>query len=67
MGIYADTKIYKRWTEEYAKHCKRKLEMGKSCVRLKYLDDIPYDLITELCKKISVDDWINTYGNSLKR
>jgi len=40
--------------------------MGKSCVRLKYLDEIPYNLITELCKKISVEDWIKTYGNSLK-
>ena len=46
MGIYADSKLSKWWTEEFAKHCKRKLDMGKSCVRLKYLDEIPYDLVT---------------------
>ena len=40
--------------------------MGKSCVRFKYLDEIPYNLIAELYKKISVEDWIKTYGNSLK-
>ena len=40
--------------------------MGKSCVRLKYLDEIPYDLIAELYKKISIEDWINNYENSLK-
>jgi len=67
MAIYADTKLYKWWTEEYAKYCKRKLDMGKSCVRLKYLDEIPYNLIAKLCKKISVEDWIKTYKNSLKR
>ena len=66
MGIYADTKLYKWWSEEYPKHYKRNLEMGESCVRLQYLDEIPYDLIAELCKKISVEDWIKTYGNSLK-
>ena len=67
MGIYADSKLYKWWTVEFAKHCKRKLDMGKSCVRLKYLDEIPYDLIAEQCKKISVEDWIKTYENSLRR
>lgn len=67
MGIYADSKLYKWWTVKFAKHCKRKLDMGKSCVRLKYLDEIPYDLIAELCKKISVEDCIKTYENSLRR
>ena len=41
--------------------------MGESCVRLKYLDEIPCDLIADLCKKISVEEWIKTYGYSLKR
>ena len=40
--------------------------MGKNCVRLKCLDEIPYDLIAELSKNISVKDWINNYENSLK-
>ena len=40
--------------------------MKKSCVRLKYIDEIPYDLIAELYKKIRVEDWIKNYVNSLK-
>ena len=67
MEIYADTKLYKWWAEEYSKHYKRKLDMVKSFVRPKYLDEIPYDLIAELCKKISAEDWVNTYENSLRR
>ena len=43
LRIYADIKLYKQWSEEYAEHSKRKLDMGKNCVRLKYLDEIPYD------------------------
>ncbi len=56
------------WFEsEYPKHCKRKLDMGKSCIRFKKIDDIPYELIGELVMKMSVDEWIETYENVLKK
>ena len=67
MGIYADTKLLNWWIKEFAKHCTRKLDMGKSCIRLKYLDDIPYELIAELCSKISVDKWVEIYENNIKK
>ncbi|MBT8326347.1 MAG: DUF1801 domain-containing protein [Bacteroidia bacterium] len=67
MGIYANPKLHKWFTEEYAKRCKYKLDMGKSCVRLKKMDDIPFDLIGELMQKISVDDWITTYEKNYKK
>ncbi len=41
--------------------------MGKSCVRFKKLDDIPYSLIGELMKKMSVKDWIDFYEMTLKK
>jgi len=66
-GIYADPKLYKWFTTEYPKHCTRKLDMGKSCVRFKYMDDIPYDLIEELVKKVTVDDWIKLYEKNIKK
>ncbi len=66
-GIYADPKISDWFVDEYPKHCKYKLDMGKSCVRFKKIEDIPFDLIGELMQKISVDDWINTYENNIKR
>lgn len=54
MGIYADPELLKWFVTEYSKHSKQKLDMGKSCFRFKKLDEIPYKLIGELMKKISV-------------
>lgn len=61
MGVYADEKLLKWFQAEYPKHSKSKLDMGKSCVRFKKMDDIPFKLIGELMKKITVKDWIATY------
>jgi hypothetical protein len=65
MGIYSDPKLLKWFVSEYPKHSKQKLDMGKSCVRFKKLDDIPYKLIGELMKKMSVKDWITKYESML--
>lgn len=65
-SIYANKEIYDWFVEEYPKYCKRKLDMGKSCVRFKKLEEIPYELIAELVRKISVDEWINTYESAIK-
>ena len=66
-GIYADEKILNWFTSEYPKHCKTKLDMGKSCVRFKKMNDIPYDLIEDLMKKMTVQQWINLYEKNVKR
>ena len=65
MGIYADPKLLKWFVTEYPKHSKQKLDMGKSCVRFKKFDEIPYKLIGELMKKMSVEEWIELYQNNL--
>jgi len=65
MGIYADPKLLKWFVTEYPKHSKQKLDMGKSCIRFKKLDDIPYKLIGELMKKMSVKEWIQLYEHNL--
>ena len=67
MGIYADEKLLDWFVKEYPKHSKYKLDMGKSCIRFKRMNDIPYDLIGELVSKVSVDDWINRYDSVVKR
>ena len=41
--------------------------MGKSCIRFKKMDEIPFELIAELSKKMTVDEWINIYENNLKK
>lgn len=67
MGIYAKPDLLKWFVEEFPKHSKAKLDMGKSCIRFKKPDQIPFDLIQELVKKITVEDWINTYETNYKR
>ncbi|WP_046758771.1 DUF1801 domain-containing protein [Kordia jejudonensis] len=67
MGIYANTKLMNWFIAEYPKHCKRKLDMGKSCIRFKKMDDIPYDLIAELATKMSPQDWIDLYEANVKK
>ncbi|MBT8267845.1 MAG: DUF1801 domain-containing protein [Bacteroidia bacterium] len=67
MGIYASKDLMDWFTSEYPKHCSRKLDLGKSCIRLKKIEEIPYDLIGELSSKISVDKWIDIYESNVKR
>jgi len=67
MGLYANPELLKWFKKEYPKHNTRKLDMGKSCIRFKKMDDIPYELIGQLMQKISVQDWIKMYENAIKR
>ena len=66
MGIYAEQEIKDWFIEEYPKHCKYKLDMGKSCIRFKKMQDIPYKLIGELMQKLTVQDWIEIYEKTIK-
>lgn len=66
-GIYAKKELYDWFVSEYPKYSKRKLDMGKSCIRFKKIDEIPYDLIAELCTKITIDQWITIYESNIKK
>lgn len=61
MGIYSDKKLLDWFTAEYPKYALGKLDMGKSCIRFKKMDDIPYALIGELASKMTPEDWISLY------
>jgi uncharacterized protein YdhG (YjbR/CyaY superfamily) len=65
MGIY-EVELLKWFQDEYKLFSKKKLDMGKVCIRFKKEEDIPYEIIGELSKKISVEDWIFTYESSIK-
>ena len=67
MGLYANPDLLKWFTTEYPKHSENKLDMGKSCIRFKKPEHIPYKLIGELVKKVSVKDWINVYEKNFKK
>tara|TARA_B110000116_G_C16351554_1_gene365601 strand:- start:25 stop:465 length:441 start_codon:yes stop_codon:yes gene_type:complete len=65
MGIYANEDLMKWFKKEYPKHSKYKLDIGKSCIRFKRLDDIPFNLIGELLSKMTMKDWIKTYEKEI--
>ena len=67
MGIYAQPELLKWFTTEYPKHNKAKLDMGKSCIRFKKPENIPYKLIGELDKKMKVKDWVEIYETNYKK
>lgn len=64
MGIYSNPDLLKWFTEEFPKHSKLKLDMGKSCIRFKNAKSIPYQLIAELVTKMEVADWIGLYDSN---
>lgn len=66
-GLYANPELLDWFVREYPKHSPAKLDMGKSCVRFRKPEHIPYDLIAELMQKISVDEWIACYEKNIKK
>ncbi|WP_345992133.1 DUF1801 domain-containing protein [Chryseobacterium sp. Chry.R1] len=67
MGIYAKPDLLEWFVEEFPKHSTKKLDMGKSCIRFKKMEDIPFELISELSKKMTVEDWIECYESNFKK
>lgn len=61
MGIYADPKLLEWFVAEYPKHSAQKLDMGKSCMRFKKPEHIPFELIGQLMGKMSAQEWIDMY------
>ena len=66
MGIYADKELYDWFVSEYPKYSKARLDMGKSCIRFKKPEHIPFELIGELLTKISVLEWITIYEEKFR-
>lgn len=52
--------------DEWAKTGK-KLDMGKSCIRFKKIEDLPLELIGEAVKRVPARTYIEYYEASLKR
>ena len=66
LGIYANPELLEWFTNEYPKHSKLKLDIGKGCIRFKKFDQIPFDLIAELAGKMTVNEWIECYETQIK-
>jgi len=67
MGLYASPALLEWFTNEYPKHSKQKLDMGKGCIRFKKPDQIPYALIGELIQKVPVKKWIEQYEEAFRK
>ena len=66
MGIYANPDLLKWFLEEFPKYSDKKLDMGKSCIRFKKMEEIPFELIAELCQKMTPENWISIYEKEYK-
>lgn len=64
MGVYSDKNLLDWFVAEFQKSTTAKLDMGKSCIRFKKMDSIPYQLIGELAGKITVQGWIKKYEDA---
>lgn len=67
MGIYANPELLDWFVNEFPKHSKSKLDMGKSCIRFKKVNEIPLELIGELVAKMSVNEWIELYESAFRK
>lgn len=67
MGIYSNPKLLEWFVTEYPKHSRQKIDMGKSYIRFKKFNEIPYELIGELMTKISVNEWISFYVENMRK
>ncbi|QOI98719.1 MAG: DUF1801 domain-containing protein [Flammeovirgaceae bacterium] len=66
MMVYQG-KLHDWFVSEWKKVSSRKLDMGKSCIRFKNPDDIPFPLIKELVSKVTPAQWIEVYQKSVNR
>ena len=69
-NVYGDPEI-DRWFRERFAASGKKLDMGKSCVRFRTLEDLPLDVIAETIARTPVDRYIESYesvrGSSRKK
>lgn len=67
MGLYGSPELLKWFEDAYTRQSASKLDMGKSCIRFKHLEDIPLDLMGELCRRITADEFIAQYEAIMRR
>ena len=67
-GIYTDDELMQWFVHEYNQlEDMNKLDMGKSCIRFKNINKIPYDLLGNLFSKMTVEEWVKKYEAVIKK
>ena len=67
MGLYMDEELAAWFAKEYQKQVPTKLDMGKSCIRMKNPKNIPYELIGDLVSKMSMERYIELYEENHRK
>lgn len=60
MSVYGDAET-ERWFADGFQRAGKRLDMGKSCVRFKSLEDLPLELIGEAIARVGVQQFISGY------
>ncbi len=66
-GIYMNEKLMSWFVDEYPKYSTTKLDMGKSCIRFKKVNELPFELIGKLTQKMSGKEFIHLYESNLRK
>jgi hypothetical protein len=66
MSVYMRPDLLDWFTTEY-KASGKKLDMGKSCVRFKRIEDLPLDVVGRAFAKLSLADYVALYESNLKK
>ncbi|MDD4775660.1 MAG: DUF1801 domain-containing protein [Syntrophomonas sp.] len=66
MGFYTDPDLLTWLQQEYPKYLKTKIDLGKGCIRFKKIETIPYQLIAELCQRMSLEEYLAMYEYEVK-
>ena len=64
--IYMDEELKNRFVEEW-RNTGKKLDMGKSCVRFKKLEDVPLKVIGDAVKRVPMKKYIKQYEKQLQQ
>jgi hypothetical protein len=66
MGVYGDDGAA-AWLRERWASTGKKLDLGKSCLRFRRLDDLALDVVGEAIARTSLDDFVAAYERSRSR
>jgi hypothetical protein len=66
MCVYGSAK-QRKWFEQEYRRAGKKLDMGKSCLRFKSVDDLPLELVGKAIASVGIDDYIASYHASRAR
>ena len=66
MSLYGDAESLAAFQTAW-KATGKKLNMGKSCIRFKKLNDLALDLIADHLRDITVDAYVESYKQAIKK